>query len=187
MRQSFIPEWLLDHNNVYGIWFGADYCAEHEWGIDRIREEFPDNTKEDPSITGVKLKEFDPDCWRFFSNTNKGVLLFDAKYHHLNKEFDYRRFSSHTKELILKEKKDLVTAWDGYSFGIHVAGKDNIKKLTQLWEAIQICDIACWLGGSRSNPFENSGLVLSIISKTPAEYKLILREGFERINKEAVT
>jgi hypothetical protein len=35
MRNAYRFEIKNDSNNVY-VAFGADYCAEHEWGIDGI-------------------------------------------------------------------------------------------------------------------------------------------------------
>ena len=36
MRRSTETHWLEHHNNLMGIRLGADYCAEHEWGIEGI-------------------------------------------------------------------------------------------------------------------------------------------------------
>ena len=68
---------LIDEDSFLGINLGWDFCAEHEFGISRLRTHFPDNTDTIPSIEGYKLDFFDPDNWRFVSSSkkDKAVLL----------------------------------------------------------------------------------------------------------------
>jgi hypothetical protein len=186
---------LLEDNNLVGISFGADFCAEHEWGIRDIQKHFQMDEKP-LGLESRRLKEFNPEHWMFAvaSDGHAAILVFDAKAYNF---YDYKHLSrndtilektygnmkqSFKNSLGIYGEKEIAAAWDGHSFGLHVIGKDNVKKLKRIWQAVQENDVAVWLGGS-ANPFENNGLILAICSSVSKENKKVMQDADEeRIN-----
>ena len=46
MRRAFRGNLVKCEDVLYGVDLGADYCAEHEWGIDRLNKSFGINTED---------------------------------------------------------------------------------------------------------------------------------------------
>jgi len=55
MRRGYDSEFLTsDNGEIVGINFGADHCAEHEWGIKGIKQSFKLNDEE--TIFGINKR-----------------------------------------------------------------------------------------------------------------------------------
>lgn len=205
MRTSFNGDWILDNSNLVGINLGADFCAEHEWGIKPMQRHF--QMADPDEMVGIEsrtLKEFSPKNWMFAiaSDGHAAILVF-ATGHNPFYDFEprklfgggeepaklektYGNMKTHFKySLALPQsgqKREFAAAWDEDSFGVHVSGKVNVKKLQILFEAIQKCDIAVWLGGSRLPVFDNPGLIIAMPSKVNEEGKKTMMDAdLERI------
>lgn len=189
MRTGNKPMWLQKDNRFYGVSLGSDYCAEHEWGIKGLRETFPDNSAETIGLEGRRIAEFNPDDWflKKSSDEDSAILLFGRYWYRKNR--DEMTFKEHlgylthslTPSLAEHNEDKIAAAWDEKEFGLLVKGKNNIKKLEQILEAAQTLDLACWLGGG--GVFQNAGLILGIISKTPNEHKQEMKKADQENNK----
>jgi len=183
MRRAHENDFLMDGDTFVGINLGADFTAEHEWGIRDLREMFGmDSNKKGIDKRSATIY---PEGSVFFKKGKKhSVLICDD---HISSSYsthfkDYLNGEKFSKELekgqiqsleltIYKPYRDdqepqtLATSWDKGSFGILVT-KDRSDELESLYEAIKKKDVAIWLGGS-GNPFQNSGLVVIIRSRCP--------------------
>lgn len=189
-----------------GIDLGADYCAEHEWGIKGIRKAFGLN--DDPKVFGIDRRRVrtipgtisyigKPEQTLIFhekgTRKNPEAILIYLEYGAERHIFHYDD-PKHHNELRppkpYKGAKDadgdyytFSTAWSEGSFGIHVKGLGNVNQLKEVYQALLSKDIAIWLGGG--GIFQNAGLVLGIISRLPADKVEMLRAGDEdRFNLE---
>ena len=159
-----------ENGDLIGINLGADYCAEHEWGIKDLKRLFGIKGEgyglAKRTMTEIPMHNNYRTC-----KTEVGVYLIETK-----------------KELILMvgttppEKADeksmaryelshwddkLSTAWDERSFGISARSPEDKAAVKRIYDAIQGGDLAIWLGGG--GVFQNAGLVLAIASKVPAD------------------
>jgi len=76
MRKAFHDYGLLEHEEEFvGVSLGYDYCAEHEWGIKRMKELFaiPESTKDN---LGIKCRTITncPDRLSFKKDGNYALL-----------------------------------------------------------------------------------------------------------------
>jgi hypothetical protein len=164
-------------NRFIGVNLGADYCAEHEWGIKRINYFF----QRDKANFKISKPVGKDDEHLIFVRSKKnviGALVFEndginkIKFQTL-KDLDGESSVSNFKKVIgqcyhdlfMYDKKNCFTAWDDGSFGIVINGFEEVEHLRDLYEAFKVGDVAIWLGGG--GPFQNSGLCLAIFSRLP--------------------
>jgi hypothetical protein len=150
---------------------GADFTAEHEWGIKDLHQTL--GVSNDENVMGIeRYRVRNPKMDQIVlieENKNRAALIclkyqFDMKY------LAERGVEKYGSELDFWPKdKELATAWDGGSFGIRVQRPVNIKRLKRLHEAIKNKSAAVWLGGG--HVFQNAGLVVGIIDAIPANLK----------------
>lgn len=166
MRSSWNAEIGVNENGSFAINLGSDSCAEHEHGIDFLKSIFGiDNTngKDNPKL-GVEKRRITrvPSCLDFIELTHKA-----KKYACITTDFgkntNISQFKNLPSELFPRNNTDVTAAWDERDFGVLVTGADNIKFLRELYAAFQNLDVSIWLG--KSGPFQNGGLIISIVSK----------------------
>lgn len=187
MRRGNEPAWIIEDGKFIGVNLSSDFCAEHEWGIEKIRRTFPDTTETNPGLEGLKMVSYNNDCWRFFVDADKdgplAVLKFDSYPSKLkdNEDYDFVLNS----ELKLRDKpfkpQTIAAAWDEGSFGINARGLDGHWNLEELWVAAKNCDLACWLGGGQF--IENPGLIVVIASRVPQKWKDDMKASCEDKNE----
>lgn len=175
MRRTYNSE-LLYYGDVFaGVNLGADYCTEHECGINDINIAF--GIKADAigidryTITNApkesKAYVFTPilTTTKFSDRKMKWIGLYFNTEH-------YQKSDSKIKEYLPKPYKytedEICAAWDSKSFGIVV---HNSKKwiIEELMNAIENKDLT--IGVGPSGPFQNGGLKLLIASRIPQEVK----------------
>ena len=171
MRRAHDQDWLIIDGKFVGVNLGADYCAEHEWGIKKLREKFgmKDNVLgiDGRTITAV------PNLL-FYKEKKNTVLAFvdDWSFKKIQEDNMVQFKKDVTKgsvlgELSLYGEQSLATAWDEGTFGIlaktDIAGND----LEDLYNAFQQKDVAIWRGGG--GVFQNAGLVVAIRSRVPED------------------
>lgn len=153
---------------------GADYCAEHEWGIKGLHASFGipfgDDEKLGLEKRTITIVPSSPDfCLE--AHPKKFVLYFqDASWMGVEataKQQASIKANTTRGELYLYGDKTLATAWDDKSFGVHTTSKEGISALAQVYDAFQRKDAAIWLGGG--GVFQNAGLVLAITSRVPKD------------------
>lgn len=172
MRQAGCESAMLkgEDGSLLGVNLKGNHCAEHEWGIEGIESSFSINR----SILGVEgrlVKKLPPpELLRFETKGQKAILYFvQNTYTHFKSTED--ETTKHVKKSVSASKDSPFSgAWDSRSFAIEVYGKENMKLLKELYEAIQRLDVTISLGSS-ANPFDKPGLWLMVYSKISSEMK----------------
>jgi len=166
MRKGYNNGMLVNGGGeLLGINFGADYCAEHEWGIEKIRKAFgvPETgqglIKRQITLVPNTLE------WVQFKNCEG----FWIKPWRDGKIEDYN----------FPIGKELYTAWSGKDFGVFSTNPKEVSKLREVFEAIQRLDAAMWLGGG--GVFKNAGFVICIASRLSKE----MTDRWELADKES--
>ena len=162
-----------DDGVPFAINLGADFCAEHEWGIENLRRILvcPND------VDGIKrysstctVDELTP---YLGAATVKGIFHLQFGDHVKWAIQRDGKFIPHSRELSIYGDKKWAAAWDDGSFGLAVdkkADPETFAFVKELQKAIERGDIALWFGGSEArNPFDRAGLVVGIPSKTPKE------------------
>lgn len=172
MRTGFVRDnnnrWLTTKSDFLGVNLGADYCAEHEWGISGIRRTL--------GVTPVDNKDFEPyGIDRRVIRKHEGVKWIEGKSSKGVKWEGFylvNRYSTQTDDDVRRlinpnfyDKSKVYSAWDDTSFAIVSCDERCIGKLKKIFQAFQNDDICIFLGGG--GIFENSGLVIAIKSKLP--------------------
>lgn len=175
MRKTQKSKFLLDKEKIVGIDLGADFCAEHEWGIEQLRNQLgiPKDPIEEGTLglDGRKTKEFPSKSFAIAEVDGYKLLVFHDHVKHWN------NFSHISEELRLKNDIHLSAAWDESSFAIAIKGKED-EFLRRLFAAFEKKDVAIWLGGG--GIFANAGLVIVIASLISAKYKDAILKGDEK-------
>ena len=181
--ENKIPVIKGEDGDFIGFGLGADYCAEHEWGVQKFKDEF--GCVSDPLVFGLprrQAKAGAKGCTKLFyiEFTEKKVKQAILVYNRW-REMDERGIESlkKTSELRLntwfsprdkaegKDKEPQVSgAWSDSDWGIRVSGKENIANLKRLYEAGQKGDICFFMGGGMA-AFDNPGLCVAIASAIP--------------------
>lgn len=172
-RGTFDRKWIMDGDTFIGVSLGSDYCAEHEWGIKDIREDFGVRKSViekrllglksvEVQLYGIDVRMIHKNRLSFFNQGDTYVL----GYTNGNPEYLKSLFKTE-KEYLERTLEGLVGLWDGRSFA--VISKDK-EKMEALRDAFEAKDIAIFMGAS--DVFSNgSGLNLCIASKMPQEVK----------------
>lgn len=162
-----------DNGTVIGINLGADYCAEHEWGIEKLQ-----------TLFGIPNSGFGIERRKATETPGGGTLgryvkLIDTNKHTVlvvSEDVNEHYFSLKHCYLDYRYKgEELLTAWDSKSFGISGVTKEDREAIRKIYWAIADKDIAIWTGGG--GVFQNAGLVIAIASLVPADKKQMLYDA----------
>lgn len=161
-------KYLFDEKgNFFGISLGWDFCAEHEWGIDRIISDY--GIKKDKiGYKGRKISKVPNHLC--YARTNDLCVLSSHDY--------YGGFSTNDispKDLLPHDLEyfsggDISTAWDRGSFCIASGNPKYFKYINELYEEIKNKNVLITFF-KESNIFGNSSLSLLIINKLQDKYK----------------
>ncbi|MGU3473200.1 hypothetical protein ACLBWT_18890 [Paenibacillus sp. D51F] len=174
MRRSYNGDWISLEEEIVGINLGADFTAEHQFGIAGIISRL--GVKDKDNIFGIEKRRIRNADYLYFSkpsipnpeNKRKelpiGMLIMDSWVFHKPTIGDQAIAS---RELQPHKEGQMVCAWDESSFGI-VAMGEEIAHLEKLYAHMKKGDVAVGLGKSLG-PFSNPGLVFTIISLMPEE------------------
>jgi len=166
-----------DKENIMGINLGYDYCAEHEWGIKRLQEDF--GLKFEEELGFEARRNTKTPKMRYIKKESSVALIYAPDYYEASLENLLKG------ELALEGERELATAWDESSFGVNVISKHG-EILRTLRDAFQNKNGIIMLSGN-TNPFSNSGLLLVDYSKIPEETKNDFRkEDKEYRDKQAM-
>lgn len=167
----------LEDGTLLGVNLGADFTAEHEWGIQRLREvygiddaaegigrrqirQFPSNHI---LFGDVKVKTRDWETRKTASRKWWGLISF--RY-----PADLRPVPEMSEETIRRceltpfGNHDIYGAWDETSFGFLVRDE---RVAREIYDALARCDLCIGLFNGESSPFSRSGLGLLIASRIP--------------------
>lgn len=187
MRSSFNGcIFKTDDGVPFAINLGADYCAEHEWGISRLRDILGCPSDVDGIAqysTTRKKNELSP---YIGTATIKGVFYLEFGSH-VQWTTKNGKFSPNDRQLSIFGDKKWAAAWSEDSFGIAVNKKGDPEMfdfVKELIKAIEAGDIALWFGGKDAhNPFGRAGLIVGIPSKTPNSVKELMVKAHEDARK----
>jgi len=180
MRASFDGQVLLRKKKIFfGINLGADFCAEHEWGIKSLHR------KLGVPETGIGLEKrrvIKPKVVWFEGQTYVGLNSEVLQYGDKERTLEDSSVLSFIRR---SSCEDIYCGWDETSFYILTKrNSKNVKLLKELFEAFQKDDVCVWLGGG--GVFNNSGLSFGIISKMSQDvFDTWTKADQERIDTQA--
>lgn len=165
MRRGYDNKLWIEDGKLIGVSLGADFTAEHEWGIDDIKGYF------DIPSTGFGMERRQiKTCHNnlLFLQDKKNDYLFFNRFWFSEKDLKDILDGVGREVLPIQEKSGLGSAWDGGSFGI-AFGPENKQYVPDLVEAFKSLDMMIGFTGN-SGPFGNPGLFLGIVSRLPEEW-----------------
>lgn len=151
---------------------GADYCAEHEWGVKGIKLKLgitEEVTKENAGAGRRSVtKRPDLTCAKYgldyvIASRSKYVDDSAPEYH----DWLDRTLSKPYQD---DGSVNVVGAWDESSFGVRFLGgpcRHAEKHRDQLLRAFDSLDVVMWIGGG--GVFKNGGLCFGVKSKMESE------------------
>ena len=178
MRNGSHDALILEHDGEFiGVNLGWDFTAEHEWGIKDLTRAFGIvGTSRNKGLLGIGAKDVVGVEARQVNDIPKRLsLIIKGDFTYLTYLDTWDDKYALTDETPKKEldriigsygDRELVTAWDGKSFGVRVSGKETRKNLKVLYDAFQEGDVMIAFLAA-GGPFGNSGLCLFIITKLP--------------------
>ncbi|MFW5916729.1 MAG: hypothetical protein ACOCTM_04570 [Bacteroidota bacterium] len=167
MRRGITGKGVLWHNgNLIGLKLGFNFTAEHEWGIQPLKDDFKIDTSK-IGLEGRIIQHFPK------NNILYNGLTIDKKRYYA---FVYQPFNRENKKKIDKQmvknfglyphkEEEIQGAWDEKSFGILTETKSLLKQLYRAFEQHNVC-----MGLFRcdtNNPFENSSLSFLVADRIP--------------------
>lgn len=171
-----------DTGLLLGVNLGADYCAEHEWGIKSLKQSF--GILDDISIYGVARRQVSivPEnlAWVEFRSTyfagsqdvaaGRAEKKGDIKLS--NAGFIFHSWYAEEPEKLAKNSElgfgiGLRGAWSDCDFAAVSSNPDDIQALKEIFIAFRAGD-AILTFGKAMPVFENPGLVIAIASRLPA-------------------
>lgn len=183
MRRAYNSSiWRTEDGALIALNLGADYCAEHEWGIGGILNRFGVNHNrigiDGRTITrGGELiitTESKVDEWTKETKTKKlSKLVYGIS-------FALPYSSGNDFSWLIKGafwepgKTEMLTFWSESRFLALLENKEDIDLLV---ESFLNNDIAFWVGGG--GPFQNGGLCIGIVSRLPNDFKESMLEADE--------
>lgn len=179
MRRGNDCAWMEDDNKqMIACNLGADFTAEHEWGIKELYETL--GVKNDPKVMGIERYRVQKPRMEQIALIEESKSKAALVCLHYGSDMKYLAESGvdkycHGELAFWPKEAELATAWDGSSFGIRVQRPVNIKRLRRLHDSIQKGDAAVWLGGG--HVFKNGGLVIGIISAIPEASKKMMYDA----------
>lgn len=178
MRRGRDNGWMEHEGKLIAINLGADFTAEHEWGIKELQQTLGVNP--DPKVLGIerfRIRKSNNDCVLLVENKKDVSLL-------VVKQYDIKYVAEKGVDMFseLKPYKDeLATAWCEGSLGIRSKNPEDVEKIKLIHKAIINRDAAIWLGGG--HVFQNAGLVIGIISQVPEHLKKEMYDAHVEANK----
>ena len=198
MRRGYNSELIKDEQGqLLGFNLGADYCAEHEWGIDKIKRSF-----------GIDVYSSEKPFARWWEKillvTTKSALGVDKRLITKCPELvkgeykisikDYKQpkskpvkhtiyyigfkdyyYSSAAKEERFEEEikrgvysvSETENVWGWWSEGDFMVASTDKQAIEDLYQAFQVLDVTISVGGG--NVFQNGGLHFVIKSRISQE------------------
>lgn len=188
MRRAYNPSvWRDDQLNIIAVNLGADFCAEHEWGIDGIKRRFGITPQKSGILNTIIGSEKVGIDLRTVTQTTEDLVQFNTTVETWTdrkkgskqmygigmlspyrtgsdpqKEFDHYVKRSHFDP----QKEEVLGFWAESRF---MFMSESERDINEIAEAFKNKDIAIWVGAS--GPFKNGGLIIAIVSRLPEDFK----------------
>jgi len=192
MRQSYGGNIIYNKNNEFvGVNLGADFCAEHEWGIQRMctrlgvannsitvgvdRRKITKGESVDGGQVTIKKKKY------FYIYSENINYLMDKDKITLRKIMD--GLHMYPGEMTL-EKYGFMSFWDEGGFQL-LFDEKYIEFGKELLNAIKTNDALLFVGKT-SNPFSRGGLNVVILSRMDEEVLNEMKEKDEDQKRLAI-
>lgn len=157
-----------EDGTLLGVFLAPDYCAEHEWGIQRLKDALGIASE----VPGVERRRVQETEGVYFEKTRSRALLSVGVNRYTKTRIAENEFT------LTKSKKDLSGAWDSNEFALVAKTKEKIAHLKTIHQAFLDRDVLVMLGNSSpNNPFSRSGLSIGIISRMPENFLQDLKEA----------
>ena len=176
MRRTYNANLLYKDGEFLGVNLGADYCAEHEWGIRELSDFF----SLDQNAMGIerfRINSYNPVCvqkTQWTENKMQWVGLYINSSHCWNKDIPLKKFLPRPYKFV---EDELCAAWDSSSLGI-VVHKTNAWVVDKLVQALESNNLAIMYG--QNAIFQrDGGLRLVLISNLSDEEKKELKAEHE--------
>lgn len=182
MRRGSSSGWLEHEGKLIAVNLGADFCAEHEWGIKGLKQALGVN--DDPNTLGIerfRITRTNPAGMQLVEQGKNEAALILIEASHFKWLLGKKLDEMFNGEARIHREDDFAAAWCEDSFSIHVKKAENINKLKRIEQAIRNRDAALWLGGG--HVFQNAGLVIGIISEIPVHLKQEMYNAHVEANK----
>lgn len=187
--------WRDDSGKAIALNLGADYCAEHEWGIKGLKRALgivePEGfdarlSTVDSILEFLKLKKpaqvgvdartmkseytpahnLDTDGYIVTSGYGKTKKDHTMWAFAIMPEWRKERFDFNVRENYYNpEREELVGHWAEDDMCVFIEDREVIEDFV---EAFKKKDITIWLGGGGA--FQNAGLVIAITSRLPEDF-----------------
>jgi hypothetical protein len=180
MRRANDSTYISHHSNPnqkVGIFTGADFCAEHEWGIPDIRN----CLDMDVTLIGVAKRtnqSGEKNIYLSISSKNKdyAYLVIGREANSIFEDKKPESASQLWKKIYPSNKeKDLYCEWDERSVKVVVKGKENVDLLIHLYEAFKYNRGFLALGGT--GVFNNGGLIIIDVNDISDKQKKAIEES----------
>ena len=176
--------YLEDDKTFLGANLGADFTAEHEWGIQSLKSTYgiDDNAE---GIARKQVSRFPEDRFLFGDiqlGKSRGTWwgLVSLRY-----DTDRKYHPELTADLVDRCElhpygdADIVGSWDEGSFGVLLKSEEIAN---ELHDAFRKCDVCIGLfNGEAWNPFSRSGLGFAIASRLPD----VVKQGWLESDRDA--
>jgi len=186
---------FLKHNNrFYGILIGADFCAEHEYGISRIKEGLGVNVNKNPGPNRRVNSKISGDFKIYFYKSKNGEksALIGTEFNNTNEVFKEKHvYNNENPNVFIVEKanikelkhyincyynddfKGIAGAWDDRSFGMMASGKEETNNLEAVFKALMNNDliVTTHIHKSGKGDLPCCGLAFFIASEIPEDLR----------------
>lgn len=184
MRRGHNSSWLTHNDTIIGVNLGADFTAEHEWGIDGIKKRLGIDSTGEPGIERRRAKRICSDSVGLKEDGDRLSLVVTWGYQEYWSQRDLDGKDCRCAEWAFREGDTLVCCWSGDSLIVRTNDDKGKTFLRDLHAALLSGGVAVWLGSSRL-PILNAGLCLAIVDRVPEEYKATMRDA--DTNRERLT
>src|SRR5271166_2479489 len=181
MRRGSKPELIYIGDVLVAVNLSADYCAEHEWGIARLRDEFgiPDGD----NVYGMKRR-------KITRVPNIEWVEYAAKWTAGKRDVE-NGLAKVVGDALIPNQGFVLHSWYGkepyklaqnselYGIGLRTAWSEDdlaavsndpeqVEALREIYDAIKKKDACIFFGGG--GPFLNPGLMIAIASRVPSNF-----------------
>jgi len=156
---------LVDGETFLGFSLGYDYCAEHEWGIKRMREKFGI----DSSKLGVKGRTITKGNILFKKDNDLCVLTSNDPWRWRTRPDTFTAKDILAYDIHFYDEKKVETAWNEEDFCIASNNPDDFPFIEELAKNFEKKNIVITFMSSGLTVFENASLCVLIKNKLPKE------------------